>query len=87
MILFGAFTMIDRRYNRYSNATVRLGNSEAHSVTNVTHPFRGVTDVTVLLNPICSALVNSRFIAKSIAKALLDFPGQIRSASTRVNEA
>ena len=41
--------MIDKRYTRYSSVTVRSGNGRAHGVTNVTHPFRGVTDVTVLL--------------------------------------
>lgn len=41
--------MIDARYKRYSSVTVRTGNGRAHGVTNVTHPFRGVTDVTVPL--------------------------------------
>lgn len=39
--------MNDDRYHRDSHVTVTNRNRGIPSVTNVTHPFRGVTDVTV----------------------------------------
>lgn len=39
--------MNDDRYHRNSHVTVTNSNGGIPSVTNVTHPFRGVTDVTV----------------------------------------
>lgn len=39
--------MTDKRYKRYGNVTETARNGGIPSVTFVTHPFRGVTDVTV----------------------------------------
>lgn len=39
--------MKDKRYKRYGNDTETGRNGGIPSVTFVTHPFRGVTDVTV----------------------------------------
>lgn len=39
--------MIETRNLRDSDVTVRTCDGGIPSVTNVTHPFRGVTDVTV----------------------------------------
>lgn len=39
--------MTDSRHMRHSSVTVTECDGQAHSVTHVTHPFRGVTVVTV----------------------------------------